>query len=162
MKRSAGLLLWRRDGGDRLEVLLGHPGGPLFARKDEGVWSIPKGEHPPDEDAFAAAHREFVEEVGVAPPDVEPLPLGEVRLRSGKLVTAWALEGEIDLAAFRSDPFTMEWPPRSGRLQSYPELDRVQWFDLDEARRRLAPGQRPLLDRLEERLAAPPDAVAGA
>ncbi len=143
MKRSAGLLLWRRDGGDRLEVLLGHPGGPLFARKDEGVWSIPKGEHPPDEDAFAAAHREFVEEVGVAPPDVEPLPLGEVRLRSGKLVTAWALEGEIDLAAFRSDPFTMEWPPRSGRLQWYPELDRVQWFDLDEARRRLTWCPRP-------------------
>lgn len=153
MKRSAGLLLWRRDGNGRLEVLLGHPGGPLFASKDAGVWSIPKGEYPPEEDALVAAHREFVEEVGVAPPDADPVPLGEVRLRSGKLVTAWALEGEVDLAEFRSDPFTLEWPPRSGQLRSYPELDRVQWFDLAEARERLAPGQRPLLDRLEERLA---------
>ncbi len=148
-RRSAGLLLWRRVADRRLEVLLGHPGGPYFAGQDAGVWSIPKGEYLLDEEPLAAAHREFVEEVGVAPPDTEPLPLGEVRLRSGKVVTAWALEGEIDLAEFRSNDFTMRWPPHSGRLQSFPELDRVQWFDLPEARERLAPGQRPLLDRLE-------------
>ena len=149
MKRSAGLLLWRR-GPDGPLVLLGHPGGPLFARKDEGVWSIPKGEYGPDEEPLAAAHREFTEETGAAPPDGEPLPLGEVRLRSGKLVVAWALEGDLDVTALRSNPFEMEWPPRSGRVGSWPELDRAEWFDVTTARRKLGPGQVPLLDRFAE------------
>lgn len=145
MKRSAGLLLWRRR-ADAPEVLLGHPGGPLFARKDDGVWSIPKGEYLPDEEPLAAAYREFAEEIGVAPPDGEPVPLGEVRLRSGKLVVAWAQEGDLDERQLVSNLFEMEWPPRSGRVQSFPELDRAGWFVLSAARRKLSAGQVPLLD----------------
>lgn len=145
MKRSAGILLWRqRPAGP--EVLLGHPGGPLFARRDDGVWSIPKGEYGEDEEPFAAACREFAEEVGVAPPDGEPVPLGQARLRSGKVVTAWALEGDLDVAAVVSNLFTMGWPPGSGRQQQFPELDRADWFDLTAARRKVSPGQLPLLE----------------
>lgn len=132
MKRSAGLLLWRRR-PDGPEVLLGHPGGPLFASRDEGVWSIPKGEYGPDEEPLAAAYREFTEELGVAPPDGAPVPLGEARLRSGKVVTAWAQEGDLDLAGMQSNLFTMQWPPRSGRSQEFPELDRAAWLDLPTA-----------------------------
>jgi predicted NUDIX family NTP pyrophosphohydrolase len=146
VRRSAGLLLWRR-GPDGPEVLLGHPGGPLFAKKDEGVWSIPKGEHEPDEQPLAAAYREFAEEIGSAPPDGDPTPLGETRLRSGKLVTAWALEGDLDPSRVVSNLFRMEWPPRSGRVQEFPELDRAAWFDVETARRKLGPGQVPLLER---------------
>ena len=146
MKRSAGLLLWRR--APELEVLLGHPGGPLFAGKDEGVWSVPKGEYGPDEEPLAAAYREFVEEIGLAPPDGEPVPLGEVTLRSGKRVVAWAQQGDLDVAEIRSNLFRMEWPPRSRQVREFPELDRAQWFGLPEARRRLAPRQVPFLDRL--------------
>lgn len=149
MRRSAGILLWRRGPGGP-EVLLGHPGGPLFARKDDGVWSIPKGEHGPDEEPLAAAYREYTEEIGVAPPDGDPLPLGETRLRSGKLVTAWALEGDLDPSTVVSNLFTMTWPPGSGRPQEFPELDRAAWFDLATARRRIGPGQVPLLDRFAE------------
>lgn len=151
-KRSAGLLLWRRVPAD-LEVLLGHPGGPLFAGRDEGIWSVPKGEYLPDEEPQAAAYREFAEELGVAPPDGEPLPLGEVAQRSGKIVTVWAQQGDFDPAAIHSNLFTMQWPPHSGRLQQFPELDRVAWFDLETARRKLAPAQVPYVDRLAEALA---------
>ncbi len=149
MKRSAGLLVWRR-GATGLEVLLGHPGGPLFARQDDGVWSIPKGELDPSEDVLAAAHREFVEEVGLAPPDGDTVALGDVRLRSGKVVTVFAVEGDLDVTGSVSNLFEMTWPPRSGRLQSFPELDRVAWLDLPAARRALSPGQVPFLDRLLE------------
>ena len=147
MKRSAGLLLWRRRDG--LEVLLGHPGGPLFAGRDEGVWSIPKGEYLPDEEPLAAAYREFAEEIGVAPPDGEPVHLGEVRQRSGKVVTVWAQEGDLDVSEISSNLFTMQWPPRSGRVQEFPELDRAAWLDLETARPKLAPAQVAFLDRLQ-------------
>jgi len=147
VKRSAGLLLWRRR-GDGLEVLLGHPGGPLFAGRDEAVWSIPKGEYLADEAPLAAAFREFAEEIGIAPPDGEPVHLGEVRQRSGKIVTVWAQEGDLDVTEFSSNLFSMQWPPRSGRFQEFPELDRAEWLDLDTARRKLAPAQVAFLDRL--------------
>ena len=151
-KRSAGLLLWRRTPAG-VEVLLGHPGGPLFAGRDDGVWSVPKGEHPPDEPPLEAAYREFAEELGTAPPDGDPVHLGDVVLRSGKVVTVFAQEGDLDPAEARSNLFSMEWPPHSGRLQEFPELDRVAWFDLDTARTKLAERQRPFLDRLAAALA---------
>ncbi len=144
---SAGLLLHRtRDGA--LEVLLAHPGGPFWAKRDEGAWSIPKGELDEGEDPLAGARREFAEELGAAPPDGEPLALGEVRLKSRKRVVAWALEGDFDPAALRSNTFEMEWPPRSGRLQAFPEVDRVAWFDVETARAKLLPAQVPLLEAL--------------
>jgi predicted NUDIX family NTP pyrophosphohydrolase len=150
--RSAGLLLYRvRDGTP--QVLLGHMGGPFWARKDERAWSVPKGEHGDDEDALAAARREFAEETGTPPPDGEPLPLGEVRQSGGKRVTAWALEGDLDPAAIASNTFTLEWPPRSGRTQEFPEIDRAAWFDLPTARAKIVKGQVPLLDALERALA---------
>ena len=145
--RSAGLLLWRR-GAAGLEVLLGHPGGPLFARRDAGVWSVPKGEHAPDEAPLAAALREFAEELGLGVPPGEPVALGEVVLQSGKTVAVWALEADLEVGAIVSSPFTMQWPPRSGREQSFPELDRAQWFGLEEAAVRLTPSQVPFLARL--------------
>jgi predicted NUDIX family NTP pyrophosphohydrolase len=149
-KRSAGILLHRRrDGGH--EVLLVHPGGPFWAKKDVGAWSIPKGEYEDGEDARACALREFAEEIGAPPPDGELVDLGEVRQRSGKVVTGWALEGDADADAIRSNTFTMEWPPRSGTMREFPEVDRAAWFSLDEARERILPGQAPLLDRLAER-----------
>ncbi len=145
--RSAGLLLWR-DGEAGREVLLGHPGGPLFARKDDGVWSIPKGEHGPQEPALTAAYREFAEELGHSAPGGASIPLGEVRLRSGKIVQVWALEGTLDVSKIVSSPFEMVWPPRSGRVQVFPELDRAAWFDVPAAYAKLSAGQRPFLDRL--------------
>jgi predicted NUDIX family NTP pyrophosphohydrolase len=149
--KSAGLLLYRRRNG-RIEVLLGHMGGPFWARKDERAWSIPKGEHPEAEDALAAARREFAEETGTPPPDGPALDLGEVRQSGGKRVTAWAVEGDLDLASVKSNTFLLEWPPRSGRRQEFPEIDRGGWFDLDTARRKIVKGQVALVDRLEERL----------
>lgn len=146
-RTSAGLLVYRR-GPSGIQVLLVHPGGPLWARRDEGAWSIPKGEHGPEEDALAAARREFREELGQDPPDGEPLALGEVRQPGGKRVTAWALEGDLDVGEVRGDTFEMEWPPRSGRIARFPEVDRAGWFDPEEARRKLLPGQVPFLDRL--------------
>jgi len=145
MKRSAGLLMFRRPGGT-LEVLLAHPGGPFWQHKDQGVWSIPKGEFAEPEPAVDAARREFTEETGfaVAPP---LLPLGEVVQKSGKRISAWAFEG--DPARLRCTEFELEWPPRSGRTQRYPEIDRVAWFDLPGARDKLLPAQQPFLDRLE-------------
>jgi predicted NUDIX family NTP pyrophosphohydrolase len=146
--RSAGLLLHRTADDGSIEVLLVHPGGPFWARRDAGAWSIPKGEHADDEDALVAARREFTEELGVAPPDAPAVPLGEARQKAGKLVTAWAVEGDIDPTTVASNTFTMEWPRGSGRLQDFPEVDRVEWFDLEEAAVRILEGQRPLLDAL--------------
>jgi predicted NUDIX family NTP pyrophosphohydrolase len=150
-RRSAGLLLYRlRDG--RPEVLIGHMGGPFWAKKDEGAWSIPKGEYEDGEEPLAAARREFEEELGSPPPDGEALPLGEVRQSSGKRVTAWAVEGDFDASEIHSNTFEMEWPPRSGRTQPFPEIDRAEWVDLPTARRGLVKGQVALVDELERAL----------
>lgn len=144
---SAGLLLHRVRGGRR-EVLLVHPGGPFWASKDEHAWSIPKGEFDPaTEDAWATAAREFTEETGIEVPDGQPVSLGEVR-QSRKIVHVWALEGSVDVDELRSNTFEMEWPPRSGRTQSFPEVDRVAWVDLDTARTKLHEGQVAIVDRL--------------
>ncbi|AJP00885.1 DNA mismatch repair protein MutT [Streptomyces cyaneogriseus subsp. noncyanogenus] len=148
-RRSAGLLLHRRA-GDRLEVLLGHMGGPFFARRDAGAWTIPKGEYGPDETAWEAARREFEEELGLPPPDGEAVPLGEVRQAGGKTVTAWAVEADLDPATIAPGTFRMEWPPRSGRIQEFPELDRVAWFRLERAREVIVKAQAAFLDRLAE------------
>lgn len=153
-KRSAGLLVYRWVDG-RPEVLLVHPGGPYWARKDDGAWSLPKGQYEPDEDPLEVAIREFREELGVDPPDARPPTfLGEVRQPGGKLVSAWALPGDLDVGVVRSNTFTMEWPPRSGRTAEFPEVDRAGWFDLETARRKLLPGQLGLLDRFSELLEA--------
>ncbi|HZZ51965.1 MAG TPA: NUDIX domain-containing protein [Pseudonocardia sp.] len=143
---SAGVLLYRQR--PELQVLLGHPGGPLWAKKDDGAWSIPKGEYEPDEEPRAAAYREFTEEIGSAPPDDPPRDLGELRLPSGKRLWVFAVSGDLDPAQAHSNTFEMVWPPRSGRIQSFPEIDRVDWFDLETARRKLARGQAEFLDRL--------------
>ncbi len=146
-RRSAGILL-HRDVEGRLEVLLVHPGGPFWARRDAGAWSIPKGEYEPDEEPLEAARREFAEELGAAPPAGEPTDLGEVHQKSGKVVHAWALEGDLDPAAVKSNTFALEWPPRSGQMREFPEIDRAQWFGVEEARERINPAQVALLDRL--------------
>lgn len=127
-KRSAGLLLFRESGDAGLEVLLGHMGGPLWERRDAGAWSIPKGEYGPEESARDAARREFEEEIGLPPPEGPYLPLGEVRMIGGKLVTIWAVRADLDPALAVPGTFTMEWPPKSGRTAEFPELDRVEWF----------------------------------
>ncbi len=158
-RRSAGILLYRTGAEGELEVLLVHTGGPLWSSKDEGAWSIPKGEYEADEQPLQTALREYAEEIGTPPPAGEPLPLGEVRQRNGKIVTAWALEGDLDVAMVQSNTFEMEWPPRSGRRQSFPEIDRAEWCTVDQARPRMISGQAPLLDRLAEALAA--DGPAG-
>jgi predicted NUDIX family NTP pyrophosphohydrolase len=149
-KHSAGILLFRRTDG-RTEVLIGHMGGPFWAKRDEGGWSLPKGEYEPDEPARDAARREFREELGLPAPDGEFLELGEAR-QSGKVVTVWAVEGDLDPAAVVPGTFELEWPPRSGRMQEFPEIDRVGWFDVATAREKLVKGQRVFLDRLAERL----------
>jgi predicted NUDIX family NTP pyrophosphohydrolase len=148
--RSSGVLLYRRPGG-RVEVLLGHMGGPFWAKKDDGAWSIPKGEHDPDEDGEAAARREFAEELGSPVPAARLDPLGEVKGR--KLLTVWAGEGDLDAGAVTSNTFALEWPPRSGRVQEFPEIDRAAWFDLDSARAKIVKAQLPFLDRLVDHLA---------
>jgi predicted NUDIX family NTP pyrophosphohydrolase len=133
------------------EVLLVHPGGPFWARKDAGAWSIPKGEHGDDEDPREAARREFEEETGTALAPGELADLGTVKLKSGKLVAAFAVEGDLDPERIRSNTFELEWPPRSGRTQTFPEVDRAGWFDLEAAREKLNPAQTPFLDRLIQR-----------
>lgn len=144
---SAGVLIHRmRDGA--LEVLLVHPGGPLWRNKDDGAWSIPKGEIEPGADAETTARREVAEEIGVTL-DAPLAPLGEVRQRGGKRVVGFACPGEIDTAAIRSNTFQMMWPPNSGVMRNFPEVDRAQWFDLVTARIKILDGQRPFLDRLE-------------
>jgi predicted NUDIX family NTP pyrophosphohydrolase len=150
-RQSAGILLYR-FAGEAPEVLLVHPGGPFWARKDAGVWSIPKGEYDDTEDPLASALREFEEETGTALDPDEPVELGSVKQRSGKVVTAWAAEGDLDADSIASNTFTMEWPPRSGRMASFPEVDRAGWFGLGEAREKLNPAQVEFLDRLAERL----------
>lgn len=155
---SAGILLYRRMGGE-LEVLLAHPGGPYWARQDAGAWSVPKGIAEDGEALVAVAAREFGEETGFDLPGVTrdpaaaPLDLGEVALKSGKVIHAWAVEGDLDPAACRSNEIEIEWPPRSGRRLTIPEVDRVAWFGLQEARRRAHPAQAKFVDRLEVALA---------
>jgi predicted NUDIX family NTP pyrophosphohydrolase len=146
---SAGILLHRPGP----QVLLGHMGGPFWARKDAGAWSLPKGEHAPDEDPLAAAVREFTEELGSPPPPGTPVPLGTVRQSSGKRLTVFALAGDLDADAVVSNTFPLEWPPRSGRVQEFPEIDRAAWFDLDDARRAVVRGQVPFLDLFLELVA---------
>ncbi|MFE9673833.1 NUDIX domain-containing protein [Streptomyces sp. NPDC006259] len=148
-RRSAGLLLFRHTAAGP-EVLLGHMGGPYFAKKDAGAWTVPKGEYEPPEPAWEAARREFLEELGVAPPDGEALPLGEVRQTNGKIVTVWAIEADLDPAVVEPGTFVMEWPPRSGRSREFPELDRVAWYGLDRAREVIVKAQAAFLDRLTE------------
>jgi predicted NUDIX family NTP pyrophosphohydrolase len=145
-RASAGLLLYRHAAGE-LEVLLVHPGGPYWARKDDSAWSIPKGEIEPGEEPLAAAQREFAEETG-AVVDGEFLRLAPVRLRSGKVIHAWALQADFDPAAMHSNLFSMEWPPKSGVQREFPEVDRAAWFGIDSARLKIHPGQAPLLDDL--------------
>ena len=151
-KTSAGLLLYRRAPG--LEVLLGHMGGPFWARKDEAAWSVPKGEYEAGEDAFAVALREFEEELGTPVPADHFLALGEVRQSGGKVVTAWALEGDLDVTTIDSNQVEIAWPPRSGRTLLVPELDRAAWWTPDEARRLVVSAQAAFVDRLEELLGA--------
>ena len=151
--RSAGLLVFRRRAGV-LEVLIGHHGGPLWAHRDRQAWSVPKGLYEADEDAAAAARREFEEETGLPVPVGDWLALGTVRQRNGKEVTVWVVEGDLDASAAVSNMFTMEWPRGSGQRQAFPELDRCIWADLDRARVLLVAGQVPFLDRLIEALAS--------
>jgi len=146
-KRSAGILLYRRPGA-HAEVLLVHPGGPFWSKKDLGAWFIPKGELEGEEDPLAAARREFREELGSEPPSGEPLELGFVKSKSGKLIFAWGLEGDLDLTTVHSNTFTLEWPPRSGKMQQFPEVDRTSFFSLTEAAVKLHAAELPLLERL--------------
>ena len=145
-KRSAGLLLYRRR-GRVLELMLVHPGGPFWAKKDDGAWSIPKGEHDGDDDALAVAQREFAEEVG-AVPEGAFVDLGEVVQGGGKRVRAFALESDFDVSRLRSNTFELEWPPKSGRRHTFPEVDRAEWFTPEVARRKILAGQRPFIERL--------------
>lgn len=149
-KSSAGLLLYRvRDG--TVQILAVHPGGPIFARRDPGVWSIPKGEPEPGEDLLEAARREFTEETGLAPAGPF-MPLAPVRQKGGKIVHAWAVEGDWDPSNLRSNTFRLEWPPGSGQVGEFPEIDRAEWLSVEEARRRLNPAQVALVEELVRRL----------
>jgi len=145
MLLSAGILMWRHGADGAVEVLLGHFGGPLWAKKDAGAWAIPKGLVEAGETPEQAARREFQEELGF-PAEGALVPLGRIRQAGGKIVEAFALEGNLDAGAIRSNDFTLEWPPRSGRMQSFPEIDRAAWFTLDEARARILPSQAAILD----------------
>ena len=151
-KRSAGILLYRQ-GPAGTEVLLGHMGGPFWAKKDAAAWTVVKGEYEPPEEPAAAARREFTEELGLPAPDGEYVPLGEVRQSGGKTVTVWAVAADLDPGSIVPGTFELEWPPRSGRTQTFPELDRVAWFDLGTAAEKIVKGQRDFLDRLAEHLA---------
>jgi predicted NUDIX family NTP pyrophosphohydrolase len=148
-RRSAGILVFRRVGSD-VEVLLGHMGGPFWARRDAGAWSIPKGEYEPSEEPEAAARREFEEELGFPLPPGVLHELGTIRQAGGKVVTAWAIEADPDLGRLHPGTFTMEWPPRSGQVRAFPEVDRVAWFGLQAARETIVTGQRVLLERLTD------------
>jgi predicted NUDIX family NTP pyrophosphohydrolase len=149
---SAGILLFRGRQG-RLELLLAHQGGPFWRTKDLGHWTIPKGEVEPGEALLDVARREFAEEVGLEIEFTDDLPLGEITQKSGKVVVAWAVEGDLDPTLAHSNTFSMEWPPRSGRVEVFPEIDRVEWFDAAEARERMKAAQVPFIDRLEAALA---------
>lgn len=148
MKQSAGIVLYRRNAAGAIEVLLGHMGGPYWARKDDGAWSIPKGEIEPGEEPLAVARREFQEEIGAPVPRGEIADLGEIRQSGGKTVRAWAIEGDLDATAMVSNTFELEWPPKSGRLQTFPEIDRAAWFDLATGAQKIVVGQRAFLDRI--------------
>jgi predicted NUDIX family NTP pyrophosphohydrolase len=150
-RTSAGILLWRSRQG-RLEVLLAHQGGPFWVRKDIGHWTIPKGEVEPGEEFVAVARREFAEETGHEVPNQPLIELGQITQKSGKLVLGWAVQGDLDPSTAVSNTYKMEWPPHSGVVEIFPEIDRVEWFALDEARRRLKPAQVPFLDRLHAAL----------
>lgn len=152
-KRSAGLLLYR-IAGDVVEVLLGHPGGPFWARKDDGAWSIPKGEYLDDEDPWDAARREFLEELGLPVPDGPRIELTPVKQSGGKVITAFAVHADLDVTKAVSNTFELEWPRGSGNVREYPELDRVGWFSVAAARSKLLKGQLPLLDQLSDTLGA--------
>ncbi|MBC7291399.1 MAG: NUDIX domain-containing protein [Actinotalea sp.] len=161
VRRSAGLLPFRRT-ADGVEVLLGHMGGPLWARKEQGAWTVLKGEHGDEEEPQAAAEREFVEETGLPVPPGERLALGTVRQRGGKEVTAWAVEADVDVDAAVSGTFTMVWPPRSRTVRTFPEIDRFRWWPLAEARGVVVGAQAELLDRLEAAaVGRPPDGEPG-
>ncbi|MFW6081295.1 MAG: NUDIX domain-containing protein [Desulfosalsimonas sp.] len=150
---SAGLLMYRKKQG-RVQVLLVHPGGPFWKNKDAGAWSIPKGEYDPQrEEPMAAARREFEEELGFPPFMENPVELGEIRLKSGKRIRAWAFEGDCDPAAVRCNTFSMQWPPKSTVIKEFYEVDRAEWFDLDRARDKINPGQAGFVDALENILA---------
>ena len=149
-RQSAGILLWRRapTSPDGIEVLLAHPGGPLFAKRDEDTWTVPKGEYEGDGMPYDEARREFEEETGYRAPDGPAIDLGEIQQKGGKYVVCWALEGDLDPATARSNTFLLEWPPRSGKRIEVPEVDRVEWFAPAEARRRIKAAQIPFIDRL--------------
>jgi predicted NUDIX family NTP pyrophosphohydrolase len=153
-KRSAALLVYRRRGEDGLEVLIGHMGGPFWARKDARAWSIPKGEYDGAEAPLAAARREFEEEIGSPAPQGPVTDLGELRQPGGKVIVTFAVEGDLDLSGFRSNTFAMEWPRGSGQVREFPELDRAEWMSLGRAADMLVKGQVPILDALRERLGA--------
>jgi predicted NUDIX family NTP pyrophosphohydrolase len=150
-KKSAGLLLYRHNEDSELEVLLVHPGGPFWRNKDEGAWTIPKGEFA-DEDPLEAAKREFKEETGSLPPAGEYIPLTPIKQKNGKIVHAWAVEGDFDPANLNSNEFETEWPPKSGRTQKFPEVDRAEWFTPEVAKRKMLSGQGALIDELVRRL----------
>jgi len=150
-KKSAGLLLYRKSSGSsEIEVLLVHPGGPFWRKKDEGAWTIPKGEFDDDEEALAAAKREFKEELGFAPPEGDYLALTPIKQKAGKTVLAWAIEGAFDPARLESNTFQCEWPPRSGQTQEFPEVDRAEWFKREIAERKILPAQIQLIEELLE------------
>jgi predicted NUDIX family NTP pyrophosphohydrolase len=153
VKLSAGILLFKGRGDD-LRVLLVHPGGPFWAKKDDGAWSIPKGEYDEGEDPLAVARREFEEELGTPPPTGEVIALGEVVQPSRKVITAFAVEGDFDPAHLMSNTFDIEWPPKSGKVQAFPEVDRAAWFTIAEARSKILTGQAPFIDALVAKLEA--------
>ena len=151
-KKSAGLLLYRQNEDSGIEFLLVHPGGPFWRNKDEGAWTIPKGEFDDDEDPLEAAKREFKEETGVAPPRGQYISLKPIKQKNGKIVHAWAVEGDFDPAKLNSNTFETEWPPKSGRVQKFPEVDRAEWFDPEVAKRKMLFGQSALVDELARKL----------
>jgi predicted NUDIX family NTP pyrophosphohydrolase len=151
-KYSAGILVYKTDDQNHLMVLLVHPGGPFWAKKDLGVWSVPKGEHEPDEELLVAAKREYQEETGQPLPDGKYIDLGKFERKDGKTISAWAVQSDVDVSTVISNKFEMEWPPHSGQRQSFPEVDRAGWFSLDEAVTKLSSGQAIFLSRLAEKL----------
>jgi predicted NUDIX family NTP pyrophosphohydrolase len=150
-KQSAGVLLFRRK-DNNIEVLLGHPGGPFWKNKDAGAWSIPKGEYEPDEDPLVAARREFAEETGQAVPEGPLIDLGDMKRKDGKVIRIWAVEGEIDIQHIMSNTFEVEWPPKTGQMQSFPEIDRAAWYPLNAAPAKLHKGQDIFIERLADQL----------
>ena len=147
-KLSAGIMIYRRNNKDLLEILLVHPGGPFYANKNEGVWSIPKGEYEEGEDALAAAKREFTEETGNVLPETVFKALQPIKIKSGKIIAAWAAEANFNPCFIKSNSFEMEWPPKSGKIQFFPEVDKAEWFTADEARVKINKGQIPLIEQL--------------